>query len=154
MHNNCTITTDISLDEKLQVATYAFWISTNHGYFTMTGILKAKTNSTTHAETAAIGNALSFVIQKFGEGYFDNVRVNTDSKGAKHAIDIRKKGIGESVHALCSRAGKDFRIVHVKGHTSKKQPRYYVNNWCDKQARKALNEARTKLNYNLNYQLP
>lgn len=142
MSANCiTISTDISLDPATGSAAYAYWISTDGGAIRRSGMLKKKTKNTVLAEMMCIANGVHFFISR---GYkVRRLIVNTDSK---HCADTFHgfatieaiQPIVEYVKDLVKHNVIRMELRHVKAHRGTKTKRQYVNDWCDKEAKRVL----------------
>jgi ribonuclease HI len=150
----CTITTDASFNPHHKVGGYAFWAVSNTFRITKSGVFKKPCRNPTDAEIKCIINALMVVLH--GCEGVTKVIVNTDSMNAIHVLthDIKaqNKFMGGvrphnhyrlSYHKVLdtakSKAVIEFR--HVKAHTENTDARSWVNDWCDKEAKKAMRKA-------------
>ncbi len=150
----CTITTDASYNPKYQVGGYAFWAVSNVFKITKSGVFKKKCRNPTDAEIKCIINALMVVLH--GCESVSKVIVNTDSMNAIHVLTNDKYaqlyymgGVSHNahyraayhkvLHTAKSKAVIEFR--HVKAHTENADARSWVNDWCDKEAKKAMRKA-------------
>jgi len=147
---NVTITTDASFSKTHNRGTYAFFISSNMGRMSKSGILRKKCNSPSEAEMKCILNALTFLAQQ--KDIFEkckNIYVNTDSMDSIHLLQGDMKAINKyrlrplmdkmliprrEVLRLFKNKKIDFR--HVKGHNdSSTENRSRANVMCDNAAR-------------------
>lgn len=147
-----TINTDASVKDGF--AGYAFWIVCDSGKIQKAGKLKNKVHGSTDAETMCIANAIHTLKHSKFNG-ISKIIVNTDSQ---HSIDLLSNktrcrtntemfNIVEecryNMMELCLKLGRSIRDVdsifefrHVKAHNGKKDARSFVNDWCDKEAKK------------------
>lgn len=147
-----TINTDASFKDGY--AGYAFWIVCDAGKIQKAGEIKKKVGGSTDAEAMCITNA----IHTLKHSRFNEVRkviINTDSQSSIDLLTGKTRGSASSeiVKAIdecrllmmefCLQIGKSIRDVdkvfelrHVKAHTKKKDSRSFVNEWCDKEAKK------------------
>lgn len=143
--NNVTITTDISLIGN--DCAYAFWISTELGPIKRSGILKQRTNNTALAELMCIANAVHFFVKTGIKT--KRLIINTDSKAsiiyvrARDFRSMRNKQMGQIAELINSTVfGRYDEITfrHVKAHVGTRDARSYVNDWCDKEAKRVLKQ--------------
>lgn len=146
-----TINTDASFINKY--AGYAFWIVCDEGKIQKAGKVKNKVSSSTEAEMMCITNA----IHTLKNSKFDKVKkviINTDCTGAielimqtntTKSIPLNKVVIECRflMMEFCMKVGASIRDInnvfqfrHVKAHNGTKDNRSFVNNWCDKEAKK------------------
>ena len=151
MIGNLTVFTDASFCPKTHVAGGAFWvIYGNHEVFKGCLRMKAVDHSSEaelRTSIQAVGCALRDPAVKKWLETLTGLRIIlvVDALSTKQEIE-REKGPRHPMaikfvdyirkHAI------DLRINHVKGHTSGREGRDYVNRWCDKFARKTMREAR------------
>jgi ribonuclease HI len=149
-----TINTDASWRERH--AGYAFWIVCDAGKIQKAGKIKKLVDNSAIAEMMCIANALhTLKHSRFSE--ITKVIINTDSQ---HCID--RLGIGAkfkdsstdeclfTMMEICLKLGKSIRDMHsifefrhVKAHSGKKDSRSFVNEWCDREAKKYSKELLT-----------
>ena len=118
---DATITVDASFCPHSRCAGYAIWISYDKGPSRYTGRFKRKPKNSTQAEKWAILNGLT-IAKKLG---FKKVSLNSDCKPAM------------SGNGWCDDE-MTVRYRHVKAHTSNAEPRFYVNRWADKHAKRHM----------------
>lgn len=149
---NVTINTDASFHPIYKVGGYAFWIACDKGRIKQSGTLKEAVNST-DCELKAIANAL-YVLEKsqLNDGTIRLIIINSDAKTVmSHIKPVKKKTVGSFIYKTVCRilsqsglsvSGKTFKVRHVKAHTGKlDKPRSWVNDWCDREAKKGMKEA-------------
>lgn len=145
-----TINTDASLyRDHGGVAAWACWIKSKHYTIKSSGLLPHGIPNSSVAELLAVEQALLLLDNLISESEFLQgqkilLYFNTDSKFTVQALtgDIRRQThrvIIDRVRSLTSHYV--IRPRHVKGHTKGHEPREWVNNWCDRQA-KAIARAR------------
>lgn len=146
-----TVNTDASCVEGF--GGYAFWIVCDAGKIQKAGKLKSKSKNTTLFEMMCIANALYTLLHsKFTP--ITKIIINTDSQSSIDFLTFSKTNATEACRKLaeecyftmlelCLKNGKSIRDVkkfiefrHVKAHTKNKDKRSYVNEWCDKEAKK------------------
>lgn len=147
----CTINTDASFNRDHRVGGYAFWAVSNAFRITKSGSFRAKCTDSTDCEIKCIINALMTVLH--GCQGVTKVIVNTDSMNAIHILTNDKPsqirwagGVKKNskyrvayhkvLHGAKSRPVIEFR--HVKAHSDNTDARSWVNDWCDREAKKAM----------------
>ncbi len=155
-----TITTDASFNKKLEIGTYAFWITSNEGRIKMSGKLRGKMMHSTHCEMACIVNALSVVTMQDWMKSVTRIIINTDSMNAIHLFTKDKKAIKRyRLHANADFKKKSISIVHhfhntkmkfkfknaftfchVRAHEHTDTARNYVNDWADRMAKEEMSK--------------
>lgn len=147
---NVTITTDASFSRTHQRGTYAFFISSNLGRMSKSGVLRKTCISPSEAEMKCIINALVFLSQQVDIFLkCKDIYINTDSMNSIHMwnkdkVSIKKyklfKLSEKLEHSLKqTRAlvkGKNVWINHVKSHDdSNTANRSRANALCDNACR-------------------
>lgn len=130
-----TVITDASFCHRTQAAGWAAWIRVDgeaeairySGTFE-----KSRPDNPTRAELFASLNGI-WIASKYGA---TDVLLQTDCMAVIHAASGRG-----SLAPLWRKKLEEFglstlqiRCKHVKGHTNRAEPRYYVNRWCDEAA--------------------
>jgi ribonuclease HI len=151
---NITINCDASFHPVHKVGGYAFWIKSDDFKITKAGSFKSDPINCEDAEIMCIANALHVLLnQESLPAKIDFITLNCDSTNAlkriDKAIEIRRKYNNNkrqkdvAIKAamiwikLCKRLNPNFeQFKHVKAHTKSKDSRSYVNDWCDKEARR------------------
>lgn len=151
-----TINTDASFHPEHRVGAYAFWIVCDQGKMMQSGALKDARHPQ-DAEMKCIANAL-YALNK---STFTNVKyivINTDCQYGIYAIKNKDKKymkgcekVVSLIDKIISQLRKKYDIGpkvfrkktfiswrYVKAHTEGEDGRSWVNNWCDKAAKKAL----------------
>lgn len=150
--NVCTINTDASHCNRLNVGTYAYWIRCGNWFVRGGGVFKDSVKGSTQAEFMSVVNALH-IVDKFCQVKIDriifnrdNVRVLSKKKGnelerkiAGYITRIRRKNITH----LTDNKFIEFR--HVKSHKNDGSKKAYVNEWCDKRCKMELRNYRASL---------
>lgn len=140
-----TITTDASYHGLHKVGAYAYWITCNLGRLKAAGPLKGKIKNPDEAEIQCILNALHVAKQRIGSKA-KKIIVNTDSTNAIAVFENKEKeikrwGLKWAEHYRKQLLAGSYGLIefrHVKGHTSNKEAKFWVNNWCDTAAKKQL----------------
>lgn len=149
-----TINTDASVKEIY--GGYAFWIVCDAGKIQKAGKIKqiVPVGGSTDAETMCIANAIYTLKHSRFTG-ISKIIINTDSKESIAFLTNKARCKSSSplfnvveecrfnMMELCLRLGKSIRDVDslfefrwVKAHNGKKDARSFVNDWCDKEAKK------------------
>lgn len=156
-----TINTDASFSYKHKIGSFACWVVCNRFKIKHSDLLKKKVDSATRAECMAIMNALHMVFQYNMVGV-RMIIVNTDSMNAKHVFEddqekIKKYRLRDYYMQFYGRFTKmkkmafhpdqkvEFQFRHVKAHQDTDTPRTYINDWCDKEAKRHLGAQLDKL---------
>lgn len=162
-----TINTDASFSKKHKVGAFACWVVSRDFKFKTGGLLRAKVDTPTRAECMAILNALHLVF-KYNMVGIKMIIVNTDSMDAKHVfenneIKIKKYRLNKyfaQFYGIFTKMKEtsisphqkiEFQFRHVKAHTNTDTPRTYINDWCDKEAKKHLGRHLEKLEKHENH---
>jgi len=147
-----TINTDASFRRDIKKGGYAFWIVSNSGTFCRSGMLRKKIKTPSIAEMMCIINSIDS-LGKLGWNYIHKIIINTDSMDSKYIIETHKKFIrryhlqyllpyGDKFRDITRKYnlhGIQIEVRHVPSHVSTETPRQYCNEWCDKEAKKHLN---------------
>lgn len=149
-----TINTDASFNHRHKIGAYAFWIVSNQGRLCQAGPLKDKCDRPEVAEFRCIINAI-YALGKMQMTGITRVIINTDCLNVIHLIkndcaNIRKYKLLQWSGNLVKRfnktvtaaklEGAQIDLRHVRSHISTETSRQWVNDWCDKAAKKAINE--------------
>lgn len=148
-----TINTDASFYREKGIGSFAFWISCDQGKFKLSGILKDRCKRPEIAEFKCIINALHY-LSTLSIPDIKVIILNTDCLNVIHLLKkdkkkIKKYGLDSWGNHL---KAKFFQIKdvnfkeatieyrHVKSHVSTASSREWVNDWCDKEAKKHINK--------------
>jgi ribonuclease HI len=136
-----TINTDASFYQEHKTGGYAFWIVCDLFKIQKGGFFKAEVANCTDAEMKAIGNAIATLLAQKELPQANFLIINTDSKVAIEQIRHQSTPLGKEVFKLWQRLinrlktnRNEFRWV--KAHSGKDDARSFVNEWCDKEAKK------------------
>jgi len=165
-----TINTDASFSNKWKIGAYAFWVVCKNFRVKKGGLLKNKAiTSPTQAECMAIINALHAVFYMLlQDNTAHKVRmiiINTDSTNAKYVFEndelkihqYRLKKYSQQFHGrfrvMCKKTFHknqkvEFQFRHVKAHQDTDTPRTYINDWCDKEAKRHMGNRLMQLDPN------
>lgn len=156
---NVTINTDASYCAKTEAGGYAFWIVCDLGRIKHSGMLKS-TKQSEDAELKCLANAVVMLTNSsFNNGNIEYVYINSDCKSGMNKVGLKSENvIGEHIakslkrlfknNPLARHTGKKrYQLRHVKAHSNKNDTRSYVNEWCDREAKKQMKILRkSKLN--------
>ena len=140
-----TVLTDASYCPRTQIAGWAGWIKIDgQEAIRRYGPLKAtKVAGSAEAEMYAVLNGIWIALQAGAEAIL--VRTDCDAVIKAATISGGRGKLGKLWHEATQRpdlkpARLEFR--HIKGHGEIKCRASWVNDWCDKHAKKAMKEAR------------
>lgn len=149
-----TINTDASFSRKYQVGSYAFWIKCNEFTICKSGMLRKKISRPENAEFRCVINALHTLFTQKTVEKIGLIVVNTDCMNVIHLINNDKEAISRYnlgswgrhmvlTYNLLRSKHKHLKTKiefrHVKAHTQKiEDGRTFVNDWCDKEAKKHI----------------
>lgn len=154
MRGIVTINTDAGFYPIEKIGSFAYWIKGDNLFLSGSGVFKNLCKNPTEAETKALINAVSVLIQS---GYTDITKVifnrdNIYAKSSKNGNELEKM-LYEKLRVLrqkCKYTGSEpfYEYRHVRAHTNKKNARSWVNDWCDKECKRQLREYKRKMNEN------
>lgn len=149
-----TINTDASYHHPSKIGSYAYWIKSDYGVINKYGCFKEVVENNQVAELMAIVNALH-ALSKSNWECIRRIVINTDCMNVIHYLNGDKSAIKrydikvkyfKSIGALYFKYKKEYFpdahifLRHVKAHVDITDSRKYVNDWCDKYAKKALGQ--------------
>lgn len=149
-----TINTDASFSYAHQKGSFAFWIVCNEFKILKSGVLRKKVKRAEVAEFRCIINALHTLFKR-DCSKAKKIIINTDCLNVIHLIKNDKDAIskyrlrtwGEPLVNTYKQLRRDSRYKnleiefrHVRAHTGISDARSYVNEWCDTNAKAALQE--------------
>lgn len=127
--SRATVITDASFCPDLKVGGYGCWIAAdgikNQGF---SGPIQIQCANSYEAELMAAAIGVTIANQTFG---VTDILLQSDCEGVRNLLrdaKIRK----DYIHHLDPIPA--LRFKHVKGHTKRKEPRFWVNRWCDREA--------------------
>ena len=139
---NClTINTDASYHQVHKVGTYAFYIVCDLFKIQKGGIFKMKVDSPEKSEMMAIGNAIHMVLAQKELPKIKTIVINTDCLNGGNKISSGHRGLGKKIQNMIMLLvrladAENWEIRHVKAHNGKPDARSFVNDWCDKEAKR------------------
>ena len=138
---NCiTINTDASFHPVKKVGGYAFYIICDLFKIQKSGMYKKNPKTPTESEIMCIGNAVATLLAQKELPECNILIINNDCYSAFVHINKGKTNNSKIVLKLINKAKKitgckqEFR--HVKSHNGTPDARSYVNDWCDREAKK------------------
>jgi len=139
-----TINTDASFNPDLRIGAFAFWMVCNNNRLFGAGVLKGIIQNSQEAEFKAVLNALHYLKDKSQWSGITKAIINTDCMDVVHCVNGTRKpskwAIEVQKHFTKVRADLRIHIEarHVKSHSGTDEKRKYVNDWCDRKAKWAL----------------
>lgn len=132
-----TVNTDAGVKEGK--AAIAYWIRSDNKWITGSRALKTPDLCSNKAELSAIIIALTVVSQNEYLRTAHKIVVNSDSQTAlgwmtKDSVPEQYKQYIQDIYKVIPK--DKIRFKWVKGHSKNTKSRNWVNNWCDKEARK------------------
>jgi ribonuclease HI len=151
-----TINTDASFNDQYKIGAYAYWIVSDGCRIKYAGMLKECTRSV-EAELKAIANGLYRLTKSRRVNEIHGIIINTDCTNAIEAIKgeriLKDKGCTDAIEYIHTyqRILKEANQIdkptysyidyrHVKAHSKIKDSRSFVNDWCDRQARRLVKQ--------------
>lgn len=145
-----TINTDAGYSRYHKKGTYAFWIVCNDDRYKTSGVLRGDCVDPTEAEYKCIVNAIKKLstIASINLANYDKIIVNTDNKdciayitGTREItrnLKNPKKVLDKVLDDFSIRYRLELR--YVKAHNGTPDSRSWVNDWCDSQCKKQLQD--------------
>lgn len=160
-----TVNTDASFCSVQKVGGFAFWIKCDMGTIARSGKIKDPQNSQ-DCEMKALANAIHVLKNSvFNNGTIAHIVINSDCKWMFPKIG--KKSNHEAGRFIANEISKIrknntriksvkkiYSLKHVKAHNGTPDARSWVNNWCDQQAKIAMNLQRKSVEEDRNVYLP
>ncbi len=146
-----TIFADASYCNKTKAAGIAVWGRNATEFLRFSQAISFPVYSNTEAETIAMCTGVIMALETLSPDGGDRLSIQSD---CIHAINALRdnKGSTEVEKHFCTKAAnamRDYNVTptfkHVKGHSGAGNPRSAVNDFCDRNARMRLQEARTSL---------
>lgn len=137
-----TINTDASYHPEHKVGGYAFYIICDLFKIQKGGMFKVHPKNAMEAEMMCMANAVHIVLHQKELPEFDLVIINSDCLFAFQRIGKKSNSpIGKKIALLLRDLRKrtnfkKYELRHVKAHSGVQDKRSFVNEWCDKEAKK------------------
>lgn len=152
-----TINTDASFNQQHKVGGYAFYIVCDHFKIQKSGRFKKHPSSSNEAEMMCIANALYTLSVQPDLPETSLIIINSDALFVFNQVKKKSKSpVGRSTAKLLRTVKSKtafrgvvdpkFEFRHVKAHNGVSDSRSWVNDWCDKEARKWMRYAVKNLN--------
>lgn len=132
-----TVNTDAGV--RNGVSAVAYWVKTDGHTYKGSKKLKQKNLDSNHAELRGILIGLTIVAQTSRFRSADVIVVNCDNINALNWLKNRTypKEYQPIIEAIEEQVPfSKVKFKHVKGHVKEGAAKHFVNNWCDKEARK------------------
>lgn len=153
---NITINTDASFNSDYKVGGFAFYIISDVFKIMKGGTFKVQPKNSIEAEIMAIANAVYTLLQAPELRETKLIVINSDCLNAFRRITLKNpdlvgrktaKLIKELRNKTAQRGAilPDFEFRHVKAHNGTPDARSYVNDWCDRTAKKYMRETVAEL---------
>lgn len=143
---------DASYCQESGAAGYGYWIASERGKKGGGGPMRGAVCGSAAAEMLAACNALFVALELTLAQPGDHVLLQTDCVSAIQAFEgSRTVRVKDEFTALVyfRKLKKDKSINvsfrHVKGHTTRSEPRYVTNKLCDRRAKEGMRQARATL---------
>lgn len=133
--NTATVITDASWCPNTKAGGWASWVTMSCGRIKKAGLFKDLAATPTQAELWAALNGIWFAV----EAGATEILIQTDCQGV--VDQINKAVIPDMKHFT----GITIVARHVKGHTEKEEARFYVNRWCDTEAKIHMRKQRANI---------
>lgn len=138
-----TINTDASFHPTLKVGGYAFYIICDLFKIQKAGKFKKLPKTAEEAEIMCIGNAIATLLAQNELPISTWLIINNDCQFGMNKIKKQETTLGKQVFKLWSRLiarihSKRNVFRYVKAHNGTPDARSFVNDWCDKEAKKYM----------------
>lgn len=149
---NClTINTDASFNGTYKKGGYAFYIVCNEFKIQKSGAFRVDPQNPEEAEIMAIGNAITTLLLRPDLPKAKFLIINSDCMNGMNKIKKANRGglprkVSGMKNKLVSHLGNPkFEFRHVKAHNGHPDARSWVNDWCDREAKKHMRASVDKL---------
>lgn len=155
-HVRCiTINTDASFHPTKKVGGYAFYIVCDLFRITKSGAFRRSPKTAMEAEMMCMANALHTLLNQPELPTVNLIVINSDCLFSFEKIGLKKSGVGKTVAQILRQVRlqmafrgsvlPEFDFRHVKAHNGTPDARSWVNDWCDKEAKKWMRAAANKI---------
>jgi ribonuclease HI len=146
-----TINTDASFHHAVKVGGYAFYIICDNFKIQKAGQFRNNPESPLEAEIMAIGNALQMLLNQNNIPKSNWLIINTDCMNAIRDIKKQRSELAKKVFKIWQKViikteSKRNEFRHVKAHNGTPDARSYVNDWCDREAKKWMRKQVKEIN--------
>lgn len=135
-----TLFVDASYYAETQSGAYAFYAISTNDRLRFAGRFRTTVRDSTHAELAAIANALHVVLAHRVAAGADGILIQSDNLAAIQWIEHRScqpyPQVLAKILALAEKYGVKLTMRHIKAHSGTGHPRLYCHDWCDREARR------------------
>lgn len=146
-----TVNTDASFHPVHKVGGYAFYIICDLFKIQKGGKFKVQPKNAQEAEMMCMANALYALLTQKELPSTNWIVINSDCLFAFEKIGRKKEGIGKTIADILRKVREQtsvkgviypkFEFRHVKAHNGSPDARSWVNEWCDKEAKKWMRES-------------
>lgn len=146
-----TINTDASFNHVKKVGGYAFYIVCDLFKIQKSGMFKACPKNAMEAEMMCMANALHTLLAQKELPPTKWIIINSDClysfpKITRKSEDKIGRKVAEMLRGVRQRMSMpQYEFRHVKAHNGTPDARSWVNNWCDKEAKKWMRIAASKV---------
>lgn len=146
-----TINTDAGFYPIDKIGSYAYWIKGDGLFLSGSGVFKGKCDNSTEAEIKSIINAIH-ILDASGFTNIKKLIINRDNihaRSSQKGNELQRK-LSIKISQLrkkCNYKGRYpfFEFRHVKAHSHTKEPRNWVNDWCDKRCKEELKKYKNQI---------
>jgi ribonuclease HI len=151
---NCiTINTDASFCPDQKVGGYAFYIVCDCFKIQKSGMFKSKLSSSLDAEMKCMANALYMLSNQKELPEANIIVINSDclmsfEKITRKSLNLIGRKVANYLRSVRLKTSMNgvimpkYEFRHVKAHNGTNDARSWVNDWCDKEAKKWMKKAR------------
>ncbi len=147
-----TVNTDASFHPEKKVGGYAFYIICDLFKIQKGGMFKKQPKNAMEAEMMCMANALHTLLNQPELPSTKLIVINSDCLFSFDRIGLKKEGVGKTVAQILKKVRNatsiknglilpKFEFRHVKAHNGTPDARSWVNEWCDKEAKKWMKES-------------
>lgn len=141
-----TINTDASFHPIHKVGGYAFYIVCDLFRIQKGGMFKMQPRTAEEAEIMCIGNAISTLLAQKELPKARWLVINNDCKFGMNKIRRQETELAKKVNTMRQKliyqlGSGENSMRHVKAHSGKGDSRSWVNEWCDKEAKKYMRKS-------------
>ena len=146
-----TVNTDASFHPELKVGGYAYYIVCDLFKIQKSGMFKKNPKTAMDAEMMCMANALHCLLVQKELPNTKWIVINSDclfsfekiKRKSQNEVGRKVAEILREVRQKTSMPKYEFR--HVKAHNGTPDARSYVNDWCDKEAKKWMRKAKDEI---------